>query len=37
MKWVKNGKGSSLSQLSYPSGIIVDDLGQIYVADCGND
>ncbi|CAF4078687.1 unnamed protein product, partial [Adineta steineri] len=25
-----------LNQLSYPTGVIVDDLGQIYVADWGN-
>ncbi|CAF4376444.1 unnamed protein product [Adineta steineri] len=48
MKWTKgakegivvaggNGKGDSLKQLYYPQGVIVDHLGQIYVADFGND
>jgi DNA-binding beta-propeller fold protein YncE len=48
MKWLKdakegivvaggNGQGNSLTQLSYPRGVIVDQLGQIYVADGGND
>ncbi len=32
-----NGKGNSLTQLSSPGGVIVDQLGQIYVADFGND
>ncbi|CAF4432559.1 unnamed protein product, partial [Adineta steineri] len=47
MKWRKdakegivvaggNGKGGNLNQLSSPEGVIVDDLGQIYVADVGN-
>ncbi|CAF1540451.1 unnamed protein product [Adineta steineri] len=47
MKWRKdakegivvaggNGQGKDLNQLSYPRGVIVDDLGQIYVADWGN-
>ncbi|CAF1368023.1 unnamed protein product [Adineta steineri] len=47
MKWRKdateetivaggNGEGRNLNQLSYPEGIIVDDLGQIYVIDGGN-
>ncbi|CAF1260802.1 unnamed protein product [Adineta steineri] len=47
MKWRKdakegtvvaggNGKGANLTQLSEPAGVIVDDLGQIYVADWGN-
>ncbi|CAF4371304.1 unnamed protein product, partial [Adineta steineri] len=31
-----NGEGNSLKQLSYPRGVIVDHLGQIYVADCWN-
>ena len=48
MKWIKdakegiivaggNGKGNSLTQLSNPTGVIVDQLGQIYVADYEND
>ncbi|CAF4103647.1 unnamed protein product [Adineta steineri] len=48
MKWRKdategivvaggNGQGENLNQLSSPHGVIVDDLGQIYVADCWND
>jgi DNA-binding beta-propeller fold protein YncE len=47
MKWIKdakegivvaggNGKGKSLRQLSSPQGVIVDQVGQIYVADWGN-
>ncbi|CAF4171433.1 unnamed protein product, partial [Adineta steineri] len=32
-----NGQGENLNQLSYPQGVIVDDLGQIYMADCWND
>ena len=47
MKWLKdakegivvaggNGKGDNLSQLYYPLGVIVDKLGQIYVADQGS-
>jgi len=32
----RNGQGDMLAQLSYPYGVIVDHLGQIYVADCGN-
>jgi hypothetical protein len=47
MKWVKcakegivvagdQGQGNSLRQLDYPRGIIVDQLGSIYVADTGN-
>ncbi|CAF0931414.1 unnamed protein product [Adineta steineri] len=47
MKWKKdakegiivaggNGYGNSLKQLSHPRGVIVDDLGQIYVADSWN-
>ncbi|CAF4151658.1 unnamed protein product, partial [Adineta steineri] len=32
-----NGQGNSLKQLSFPQGVIVDHLGQIYVADyCNN-
>ncbi|CAF1385417.1 unnamed protein product [Adineta steineri] len=31
-----NGEGNSLRQLSHPQGVIVDHLGQIYVADRGN-
>ncbi|CAF4029967.1 unnamed protein product, partial [Adineta steineri] len=48
MKWIKdakegkivaggNGQGKNLNQLSDPAGVIVNDLGQIYVADSGND
>ncbi|CAF0893440.1 unnamed protein product [Adineta steineri] len=47
MKWIKDAKegivvaggnrqGGNLNQLSTPKGVIVDDLGQIYVADWGN-
>ncbi|CAF4353303.1 unnamed protein product, partial [Adineta steineri] len=47
MKWRKdakegtivaggNGQGRNLNQLHYPEGLFVDDLGQIYVADCWN-
>ncbi|CAF1440550.1 unnamed protein product [Adineta steineri] len=47
MKWKKdanegiivaggNGEGNSLKQLSNPQGVIVDHLGQIYVADGNN-
>jgi DNA-binding beta-propeller fold protein YncE len=47
MKWIKdakegivvaggNAQGNSLTQLSNPHGVIVDQLGQIYVADFGN-
>jgi DNA-binding beta-propeller fold protein YncE len=47
MKWVKDakegivvaggqGEGNGLRQLSYPRGIIVDQLGSVYVADGGN-
>jgi hypothetical protein len=47
MKWVKDAKegivvaggeghGNGLRQLSLPQGIIVDQLGSVYVADCGN-
>jgi sugar lactone lactonase YvrE len=47
MKWLKdategivvaggNSKGNSLSQLSFPQGVIVDHFGQIYVADMDN-
>ncbi|CAF4389642.1 unnamed protein product [Adineta steineri] len=47
MKWRKdakegiivaggNGEGNSLKQLFYPQGVIVDHLGQVYVADGGN-
>ncbi|CAF1467691.1 unnamed protein product, partial [Adineta steineri] len=31
-----NGERSNLNQLSSPAGVIVDDLGQIYVADSSN-
>ncbi len=48
MKWLKdakegtvvaggNGQGNSLTQLSNPYGVFVDQLDQIYVADSGND
>ena len=48
MKWVKgakegivvagdNSKGDQMSQLSSPRGVIVDQFGQIYVSDYGND
>jgi DNA-binding beta-propeller fold protein YncE len=30
------GQGNSLTQLSFPKGIVVDQLGTVYVADCGN-
>ena len=44
MKWMKGakegivvaggqGQGNSLTQLSHPQGVIVDDLGNVYVAD----
>ncbi|CAF1386168.1 unnamed protein product [Adineta steineri] len=42
MKWRKDAKegivvaGGNLNQLYYPEGIIVDHLGQIYVAYSGN-
>ena len=47
MKWVKGaiegivvaggqGRGSTLSQLCLPDGIIVDQLGTLYIADRGN-
>ncbi|CAF1079799.1 unnamed protein product [Adineta steineri] len=47
MKWRKdakegrivaggNGERSSLHRLSRPQGVFVDDLGQIYIADCDN-
>jgi DNA-binding beta-propeller fold protein YncE len=47
MKWMEGakegivvaggqGKGSSLRQLSYPRGVVVDQLDTVYVADCGN-
>ena len=31
------GNGNSLTQLYYPQGVIVDHLGNVYVADWGND
>jgi DNA-binding beta-propeller fold protein YncE len=48
MKWMEGAKqgivvaggqgaGNGLTQLSYPRGVIVDQLGTVYVADCGND
>jgi sugar lactone lactonase YvrE len=47
MKWMKdakegivvaggNGEGNSLTQLSYPRGVIVDQMGNVYVADSKN-
>jgi DNA-binding beta-propeller fold protein YncE len=47
MKWLEDakegivvaggqGQGNSLSQLSYPAGVIVDHLGTVYVADFDN-
>jgi DNA-binding beta-propeller fold protein YncE len=47
MKWTKGakegivvaggyGSGNSSIQLSYPRGVIVDDLGNVYVADSDN-
>ena len=46
-KWVKGakqgivvaggqGEGNGLTQLSYPEGVVVDQLGTVYVADYGN-
>ena len=32
-----NGKGNGRTQLSDPHGVVVDQFGQIYVADWGND
>jgi DNA-binding beta-propeller fold protein YncE len=48
MKWMEGakqgivvaggqGQGNSLRQLSYPQGVVVDQLGTVYVADFGND
>ncbi|CAF5095612.1 unnamed protein product, partial [Rotaria sp. Silwood1] len=48
MKWVEGakqgivvagdkGNGNDLTQLSYPEGVIVDQLGTVYVANAGND
>lgn len=48
MKWHKDAKegiivaggneqGTDLRQISYPEGVIVDQLGQIYIADWDND
>ncbi|CAF5161621.1 unnamed protein product, partial [Rotaria sp. Silwood1] len=31
------GKGDDHTQLSYPEGVVVDQLGTVYVADRGND
>ncbi|CAF5162031.1 unnamed protein product, partial [Rotaria sp. Silwood1] len=31
------GQGNDLTQLSYPGGVVVDQLGTVYVADWGND
>ncbi|CAF5146659.1 unnamed protein product [Rotaria sp. Silwood1] len=46
MKWEEGAKqgivvaggqeGSSLTQLWDPNGVVVDQLGTVYVADCGN-
>jgi sugar lactone lactonase YvrE len=47
MKWMKgakegivaaggNGRGSELTQLSFPLGVVVDHLGSVYVADWDN-
>jgi DNA-binding beta-propeller fold protein YncE len=47
MKWVEGakqgilvaggqGEGNGLTQFSYPYGVVVDQLGTVYVADCGN-
>ncbi|CAF4573317.1 unnamed protein product [Didymodactylos carnosus] len=47
MKWVEGakqgivvagdqGEGNGLTQLSYPEGVVVDQLGTVYVADQGN-
>jgi DNA-binding beta-propeller fold protein YncE len=47
MKWMEGAKegivvaggqdeGNSLRQLSYPYGVVVDQLDTVYVADCGN-
>ncbi|CAF5085054.1 unnamed protein product, partial [Rotaria sp. Silwood1] len=30
------GKGNSLTQLNYPQGLVVDQLGTVYVADSRN-
>ncbi|CAF5148387.1 unnamed protein product, partial [Rotaria sp. Silwood1] len=30
------GHGNSLVQLNYPYGVVVDQLGTVYVADCHN-
>ncbi|CAF4283019.1 unnamed protein product, partial [Rotaria sordida] len=48
MKWVEGakegvvvaggqGEGNGLTQLSYPEGVVVDELGTVYVADRVND
>ncbi|CAF5026032.1 unnamed protein product [Rotaria sp. Silwood1] len=47
MKWMEGAKqgivvaggqekGNDLTQLSYPRGVVVDQLGTVYVADAGN-
>ncbi|CAF3928913.1 unnamed protein product, partial [Didymodactylos carnosus] len=47
MKWVEGakqgtvaagdqGEGNGLTQLSYPEGVVVDQLGTVYVTDRGN-
>ncbi|CAF3878013.1 unnamed protein product, partial [Rotaria sp. Silwood1] len=30
------GEGNSLTQLNHPQGVVVDQLGTVYVADCWN-
>ncbi|CAF3696729.1 unnamed protein product [Rotaria sp. Silwood1] len=48
MKWMEGakqgivvaggqGEGNDLTQLLYPQGVVVDQLGTVYVADPGND
>ncbi|CAF1465338.1 unnamed protein product [Rotaria sp. Silwood1] len=48
MKWMEGakqgivvaggqGQGNGLTQLSYPAGVVVDQLGTMYVTDQGND
>src|SRR4051794_34539908 len=33
----RNGNGDKLKQLSWPSGVLVDHLGNVYVTDTDND